>query len=184
VDDEGRWVDAEDLEVGDLLLLADGTTTEVDGVWHHTQTLTVHNLTVEGIHTYHVALGDQQALVHNCALGGAATGELPAARRIDASWGPQRQYREGPGPMSALEHVMYRHGHDSGFVGVSRFSEGTGPREIKGLVDEALRSGTLDEGGEVPYDAGRTIGSDLEGNATSRLQVWVQDGHIQTAYPT
>jgi hypothetical protein len=66
VDDEGRWVDAEDLEVGDLLLLADGTTTEVDGVWHHTQTLTVHNLTVEGIHTYHVAIGEADALVHNC----------------------------------------------------------------------------------------------------------------------
>jgi hypothetical protein len=65
VDDQGRWIDAEDLQPGDLLLLADGTTTEVDAVAHHTAVLTVHDLTVEGIHTYHVALGDDLALVHN-----------------------------------------------------------------------------------------------------------------------
>jgi len=69
VDDEGRWVDADDLETGDRLLLADGTTVAVDSVRERTEVRRVHNLTVEGIHTYHVLVGDEPVLVHNCLAG-------------------------------------------------------------------------------------------------------------------
>lgn len=78
IDDQGRWVDAEDLDAGDVLLLADGDTVEVDGVTVRTEVRRVHNLTVEGIHTYYVLAGDEAVLVHNCAqpsgLGGASRG--------------------------------------------------------------------------------------------------------------
>ena len=67
VDDQGRWVHATHLEAGDRLLAADGTTTDIDAVAHRSDTLTVHNLSIDGIHTYHVNIGDQQVVVHNCA---------------------------------------------------------------------------------------------------------------------
>jgi len=65
VDDEGRWVDAQDLQDGDVLLGADGTTVAVDSVRERTEVRRVHNLTVDGIHTYYVLAGEQAVLVHN-----------------------------------------------------------------------------------------------------------------------
>jgi RHS repeat-associated protein len=49
VDDEGRWVDAEDLEAGAALLLADGEAVTVDAVRERTEERRVHNLSVDGI---------------------------------------------------------------------------------------------------------------------------------------
>ncbi len=66
VNDEGRWVDAEDLKTGDVLLLADGDTVAIDAVRERTEVRRVHNLTVDGIHTYYVVAGDDPVLVHNC----------------------------------------------------------------------------------------------------------------------
>jgi RHS repeat-associated protein len=65
VDDQGRWVDAEDLHAGDAVLRSDGTTAEIDAVRQYVQVRRVHNLTVEGIHTYYVVAGDETVLVHN-----------------------------------------------------------------------------------------------------------------------
>lgn len=93
IDDVGRWVDAEDLEAGDILLLADGDTVAIDSVREYTELRRVHNLTVDGIHTYYVLAGDDPVLVHNCAreiaLGldrGAAGGGKALARQTGASW--------------------------------------------------------------------------------------------------
>ncbi len=66
VDSDGEWVDAADLQPGDVLLTPDGVT-RVDAVEHRTETATVYNLTVADIHTYHVLAGDDPVLVHNCA---------------------------------------------------------------------------------------------------------------------
>lgn len=73
VDDQGRWVDAEDLQSGDLLLLADGSTVKVDQVSERSAVQSVHNLTVDGIHTYFVVAGDNEVLVHNCGSGARYT---------------------------------------------------------------------------------------------------------------
>jgi hypothetical protein len=51
-------IDADDLAPGDLLVLADGTTVDVDAVVERAAVLTFYNLTVDGIHTYHVMAGD------------------------------------------------------------------------------------------------------------------------------
>jgi RHS repeat-associated protein len=69
VDDEGAWVDAAELEAGDVLLVADGSTVSVDSVRKHVEARRVHNLTVDGIHTYFVVAGDESVLVHNCGGG-------------------------------------------------------------------------------------------------------------------
>lgn len=57
------WYDAADLDPGDQLRTPTGNTVRVVDVRTHTTTTTVHNLTINGVHTYHV--GYAQTLVHN-----------------------------------------------------------------------------------------------------------------------
>ncbi|MFE5502725.1 polymorphic toxin-type HINT domain-containing protein [Amycolatopsis japonica] len=65
VADTGRWTDAEDLDRGNLLRAPDGRLLEVVAVREWTQRQQVHNLTVEGLHTYYVLAGGAPVLVHN-----------------------------------------------------------------------------------------------------------------------
>lgn len=51
---------------GTWLQTSAGTWVQVTAIQAWTQTATVHNLTVQGIHTYHVGVGDEDILVHNC----------------------------------------------------------------------------------------------------------------------
>jgi len=115
----------------------------------------------------------------------AAPGEqlaLPGARQVEAQWGANT-YGKG-GLMTGPEHINYRHGFDSGFSNVSKFSEGTSLRQIDSLVDDALRYGEVSQGGaSIVRNTGRVIGIDQAGNPVTGLQVWVRDGVIQSAYP-
>ena len=65
VADTGHWTDAEDLARGNLLRTPDGRLLEVVAVHEWTQQQQVHNLTVEGLHTYYVQAGGTPVLVHN-----------------------------------------------------------------------------------------------------------------------
>jgi RHS repeat-associated protein len=65
---DGAWVDAEDLENGDVLLTADGERITVGNVVERTASLRAHNLTVDDLHTYYVIAGDAPVLVHNCSV--------------------------------------------------------------------------------------------------------------------
>ncbi|GAA3883842.1 hypothetical protein GCM10022227_46580 [Streptomyces sedi] len=74
------WTDAAELTVGTELTAPDGTTTTVTTLTRHTRASTVHNLTVEGLHTYYVLAGQTPVLVHNsnCPLtGGFKVGVSP-----------------------------------------------------------------------------------------------------------
>lgn len=78
VDDEGRWVDAADLVVGDDLEGVGGEGREVGSVAGRVAVARVHNLTIEGVHTFYVFAGSTPLLVHNSnpctprGAGGAA----------------------------------------------------------------------------------------------------------------
>jgi hypothetical protein len=63
--DRHRWADAGDIRPGAELRTPSGTTLQVTGVGHHTKQQRTHDLTIAGIHTYYVAAGAQNALVHN-----------------------------------------------------------------------------------------------------------------------
>jgi hypothetical protein len=80
-----RWVDAKDLRPGNLLRTSAGTYVQVGAVKRFAQVLTVYNLTVDGIHTYHVAAGTADVLVHNCAAasGGSAPKPLIIGENMD-----------------------------------------------------------------------------------------------------
>jgi hypothetical protein len=59
----GRWVDAGDLRVGDLLLLRDGRQLPITALATRSTTEPVYNFCVENLHSY--AVGSVQVLVHN-----------------------------------------------------------------------------------------------------------------------
>jgi RHS repeat-associated protein len=65
---DGAWVDAEDLEQGDLLRTADGERVLVQKVVERTATTQANNLTVDDLHTYYVLVGAASVLVHNCGI--------------------------------------------------------------------------------------------------------------------
>ena len=89
--------------------------------------------------------------------------------------------------MTGIEHVFYRHGADSGFVGVSKFAEGTSLRDVSSYVDRALRYGKVTPNGPggfiVEYDLGRVIGTNEMGVATTNIKINVRNGIINTAFP-
>ncbi|MEP9382599.1 putative T7SS-secreted protein [Nocardioides cheoyonin] len=110
---------------------------------------------------------------------------LESGRKLEAHWQGTTNYNHG-GEMTAIEHINYRHAYGSGFTNVSHFAEGTSARDIYSMVDQALRRGEVTPNGDsykVVYDTGRTIGTDKWGAPTSRLQIYVLDGRIRTAFP-
>ncbi|MEM9292277.1 MAG: RHS repeat-associated core domain-containing protein [Acidobacteriota bacterium] len=109
---------------------------------------------------------------------------LPAPRQIEAAWGISK-YKKG-GVMEGMQHIMHRHSYQSGWNGVSRFSKGTGAKQVMGYVDEALRYGKVSREGStytVEHTFSKTIGTDVYGNGARSLRLFVRDGIIQTAYP-
>jgi hypothetical protein len=82
VDDHGGWINADNLRPGDELRTPDGQTLEVVSARTYTQHRRVHNLAIDGIHTYYVAAGGQDLLVHNCAAGDYGVPRQPGVYAI------------------------------------------------------------------------------------------------------
>ena len=59
------WYHAEDLDPGDQLRTPTGDKVRVVDLRGYTATTTVHNLTINGVHTYCVQAGGNPVLVHN-----------------------------------------------------------------------------------------------------------------------
>jgi len=70
--DDRVWLDAGDLQPGQALVQPDGAQVTVLAVVAYGAVARVHNLTVEGIHTYYVLAGGSPVLVHNCSVPGSA----------------------------------------------------------------------------------------------------------------
>ncbi|MFE5563917.1 EndoU domain-containing protein, partial [Amycolatopsis japonica] len=89
----GHWTDAEDLDRGNLLRTPDGRLLEVVAVHEWTQQQQVHNLTIEGLHTYYVNVGGQDVLTHNAGGDGCSS---------DTS----RPVAERNVPEASMEHIL------------------------------------------------------------------------------
>ncbi|MER6617024.1 DNRLRE domain-containing protein [Streptomyces xantholiticus] len=103
--DFGTWADAGELEPGMWLQTASGAWAQVTAVDEAHRTQRVHNITVEGQHTYYVMAGDAPVLVHNakkknrsdaevvCPIGPYAAESIPAkskSQKFDESPGGER----------------------------------------------------------------------------------------------
>lgn len=67
-------------------------------------------------------------------------------------------------------------------ISLSRFSQGTSAKMIKGYVDQAIKYGKPIQGG-FEYNLGRTIGTGQGGAAASSIRVYIKDGWVRTAFP-
>jgi RHS repeat-associated protein len=81
VPDLGQWVEAGDLEPGQWLSTGSGSWIRITAVEARTAPATVHNLSVEGLHTYYVLVGSSAVLVHNAGCGPSDEVGLGAAER-------------------------------------------------------------------------------------------------------
>ena len=125
VDDDGRWTDAADLEIGDQLLAADGSRSEVVETRRFDAVQRVHNLTVDGIHTYFVVAGSEPILVHNC-------GDLDA--------------------LSAAGRVADRNGLTAAGRAAQKHGAGTGARAGNGFPTPPTGAANLNEFGQNLLD--------------------------------
>lgn len=90
--------------------------------------------------------------------------------------------------MHGIEHIIRRHSFNSSASNVSRFAEVNTRSDIRQMVGQALRDGSVVRNGEanafaVTHDFGRTIGTTIDGEAARIIQVFVRDGVINTAFP-
>ncbi|WP_457459620.1 LamG-like jellyroll fold domain-containing protein [Streptomyces sp. TE5632] len=78
------WTQAGDLKAGHTLQNADGAPTTIVKVKAYTATRVTYDLSIDGLHTYHVLAGDTPVLVHNTNGGGKET----CPTNITVGWEP------------------------------------------------------------------------------------------------
>ncbi len=156
----GSWTDAEDLDRSDLLRTPDGRLLEVVDVHEWTQQQQVHNLTVEGLHTYYVRVGDSPVLVHNENRGG-----LQDSIRLYGDYTARMDKFNVQGQASFEIHVYHR-GVEVGVYGSNGFFNKHGlkasgvevPNQVlnrlKGIaVDQMRKLGQISAGENIKGDA-------------------------------
>ncbi|GAA0993603.1 polymorphic toxin-type HINT domain-containing protein [Nocardiopsis tropica] len=124
VPDLEQWVDAIDLAPGMWLQTSSGTWVQVSAVQAWIQPATVHNLTVQGVHTFHVAAGDLNVLNHNCGGPGGASSAANGARLSE-------ELRDQAGPLGSIQNVRAIYENPESICGAIpngvRASVGTNP---------------------------------------------------------
>ncbi|RFU83027.1 hypothetical protein DY218_29820 [Streptomyces triticagri] len=162
---ENRWTDAGDINRGDQLRTADGTSHPVTSITRYTERQTTHDLTVADIHTYYVLAGATPVLVHNQNCTKPVN--LPGWRKVDVD----------------MDHVLDRHtaaGKTYKQSGIkTKFPDGMSAKRIKSTIRKAYKSSSI---------AGRSQGDRvfLRGSANGlEVEMWVnkKTGMIETAYP-
>lgn len=84
-----RWTNATDLTPGNWLRTSAGTHVQITTIDHRTTpNTTVHNLTVNNLHTYYVLAGATPVLVHNCTVRNDILDETRATAEsnVDIVW--------------------------------------------------------------------------------------------------
>lgn len=155
--DQQRWVDAEDLRVGDDLLTADGRQVPVTALDHRTATLTVHNLTVEDLHTYYTLAGTSPLLVHNADACPPGQEPPPVPQVVTEAFGtPGKVFTRWDAP------VFDEFTPGSGFSGVYD------PDSRRFSLSPSQENTSLRSGGKVPNRVPRRGGHARVNNAFGR----------------
>ncbi|MEU8227944.1 polymorphic toxin-type HINT domain-containing protein, partial [Kribbella sp. NPDC048915] len=137
VESRNRWVDAIDLTPGDVLRdnQSDVTVT-VASARARTAPATVHNLTIDNLHTYYVLAGQTPVLAHNSG------GCLPALRGWSSErfqFGNQSFLLEKKG----LEHILTRHHpkYSDGSVKKTQsfFGSSMSVDDVQGAIGQVMR---------------------------------------------
>ena len=159
VPDLGLWVDAVDLAPGMWLQTSTGTWVQVSAVQVWTQAATVHNLTVQGVHTYHVGAGDLDVLNHNCGGRKLKEGEQYIYRAVKGEELDQvkrdRRFQNPPGietkyfsstPEGAAAYAKAAH---SKFPGEGAYTLTRGVIDSRNIPAESRIEHLADAGGGI-----------------------------------
>ena len=91
---------------------------------------------------------------------------------------------------SRLDHIEARHWPESTAKGAGKFAAPMSEATLLGYIKEADTAGTSrpNTGGRpgrlLEYDLGRTIGTTIDGESTSRIRIVVSDNNqVVTAFP-
>ena len=118
------WVDAIDLAPGMWLQTSAGTWVQIGAVQVGTDTTAVHNLTVTGVHTYHVVAGDLDVLNHNC--GGTPSNshlsDLPVHSDPNRFWVRAGELLTNRNPSHPVTTAQMQGGEVAGHGGVANLS--------------------------------------------------------------
>ena len=89
-----------------------------------------------------------------------------------------------------LNHILARHAFSSTAKGAGKFAQGTTARQLKNLINTATTKGifrpnTFGRPGTIAeFNFGRTIGTNISGNAATNLRVVIgPNGNVITAFP-
>ncbi|MGW0709808.1 golvesin C-terminal-like domain-containing protein [Streptomyces sp. NPDC002643] len=170
--DLGKWVEAGDLEPGQWLSTGTGGWTRITAVGSWSAEATVHNLTVEGLHTYQVLAGTTPVLVHNCGDGSISDDVMNT-------------------------HILPRHDPNHAdawteWADKSKFEDWVTPAHIRNWARLAMNKpmdnmnlGTGSAHRHVLEITGRTnpVGYDADNNPLFSIAVWVRNGIVESAHP-
>ncbi|MFI6951763.1 Hint domain-containing protein [Streptomyces sp. NPDC050422] len=95
------WTQAADLKAGQKLQNESGRPTVVLDVKAYTARAVTYDLSVEGLHTYHVGVGDTAVLVHNDDGQGPACGVGGAAADASGQWRNRGRFAANPDRIAA-----------------------------------------------------------------------------------
>ncbi|WP_433270955.1 polymorphic toxin-type HINT domain-containing protein [Actinosynnema sp. CS-041913] len=152
-DDQGRWIDAGDLVPGDDVLTSASTRRQVAGTRRYAAIQRVHNLSVEGIHTYYVFAGETPVLVHNTGPCGDDVDGIDHAKRRHLKDGPEWDKKAGYFDPGTDFGDLAR--GSAGRIGVYQPTEGT----LKYVIDAGKVVGHHNRKPTTIYTVIRDLGS-------------------------
>ena len=144
---DSEWQETQHIDHGDHLLTADGHVVEAGNLdWSTAHDADAYDLTIEGVHTYFVGVGDENVLVHNCnemlgARGTQVTSQTLTNRpgyRIDVE-NPAPGVRPGQLHLQTDSSKFLYDFETEQFVGISRSLQRTIDRDP--AVQRAIATG-------------------------------------------
>ncbi|MEV0148424.1 MULTISPECIES: Hint domain-containing protein [unclassified Nonomuraea] len=150
------WVRADQLRPGMWLKTSAGTYVQISAIKKWTAAQRVHNLTIDGLHTYHVLAGDQAVLVHNTTPGcgdplrdyadkmrnnpRAKFASEYTSRSGVKYYGSNRHGQQADGPLSDAIKETNHHGGCAEIQCLIKAQKEEGPDAITGGTMRTLRS--------------------------------------------
>lgn len=103
-----EWVDAAELESGDLLQTPGDGRAEVLSARSYPAAMRTYNLTVDSVHTYYVMAGNTPVLVHNSGICGPELSGV-GGKQFGEKWGSHsKDYNLNPGDPAARQWFQKR----------------------------------------------------------------------------
>jgi hypothetical protein len=158
------WTQAGALKTGQKLQNGEGAGTKILKVKSYTAQRVTYDLSIEGLHTYHVLAGDIPVLVHNCTSGGDDAAEEMIR---------MRHYTNARGKAGIVQSKVIRASDQNKVFLVPARGKPMSPRDAEAMLGIGRGRGNHVLEFDVP--AGRVRSRH---NSTMGITEWVADGDL------